>query len=142
MPFVAGKDNSVEWKPAGANSFITLNQFRRSWRESNEGTDVTSSIHGGVQAVLATILRGEGSVSFHTHTAQMPYTSSNLIRAGLNGILRISHNGLGSTQNIPVLITSVDYQNEIAGGCDHTFTVKLNQEAATVAEPAYTYPGS
>ncbi len=38
------------------------------------------------------------------------------------------------------MITSVDYQNEIAGGTDHTVTMKLNQEAATVAEPAYSYP--
>lgn len=136
MPFIAGKDNTVEWKPAGTNTFIALDYFRRAWRESNEGTDVTSSSHNGVQACIATIFRGEGSASFHLTSAQTPYNATNLIRAGLNGILRITHNAANS-QEIPVLITSVDYQNEVAGGCDYTVTFKLNAEAGN-----FTYPSA
>lgn len=132
MPFKAGYPNAITWTPTGGAA-TTLCDFRHSHSESDEGHEVTSSCHNGIQAFIASILRGEGSASFHITTAQLPWTLG--IVAQATGVLTPQY-GAQSGFTIPVFISRVNYQNETAAGTDFDITWKLSAESGTYSRPS------
>jgi hypothetical protein len=127
--FGSGKANGVSWQPTGAGAAVDLVAFRHEFSESDEGSEVTSTIHDGVQAFVDSILRGEGTASFHLNSDVYPW--DNGISAGAAGVIFAKFGPTGVEFSIPVHISRVNYQNEVAGGCDYNVTFKLNAEAGT-----------
>lgn len=132
MPFKAGYPNAITWTPTGGPT-TTLCDFRHSHSESDEGHEVTSSCHNGIQAFISSILRGEGSASFHITTATLPWSLG--IVAQATGVL-VAQYGDVSGFTIPVFISRVNYQNETAAGTDYDITWKLSAESGTYTRPS------
>jgi len=132
MPFKAGYINGIAWTPTGGSP-TTLCQFRHSHSESDEGHEVTSSCHNGIQAFVASILRGEGTASFHITTASQPWSLG--IVAQATGYFSCMYGNL-SVFTIPVFISRVNYQNEVAAGTDYDVTWKLSAESGTYSRPS------
>src|SRR4051812_43288104 len=82
-----GKDSSSVWTPSGGSS-ITLNVQDHGWKEQVDLADVTyCGVPGGVQALLPGILRGDATAKLALDGDLYPWTASNLIRAGTNGVI-------------------------------------------------------
>ena len=131
--FLPGYQNRISIKLAGQSSFTQLCNFRHNWAESDEGHEVTSSCHEGIQAFVASILRGEGDASFRIKDDQYPWTVG--IRAQAIGMFQVE---LGNRRPflIPFFMSRVAYANETAGGTDAAVNFKLNAEAGTYSRPA------
>lgn len=134
MGFKAGYANRVSWKPDGAGSYVELCNFRHGLTLSDEGHEVTSSCHEGVQAFIPSILRGEGDASFHLKTEQLPWASSIAIGPQISGLWKAEFANR-DPYIVPVYISRVAYTNETAGGTDYGVTFKLNAEAGTLSAP-------
>ena len=128
MPFEAGYQNLLFMKLTGQSSYTELCDFRHEWTESDEGHEVTSACHEGVQAFVASILRGEGTASFHIKSEQYP--SDLGIVAQATGLFQPEF-GDQRSPTIPFFISRVSHTNETAAGTDYTVTFKLNAEAGT-----------
>lgn len=134
MPFKAGRGSTITILLNGDSEPVELNQFRHNHSENDEGTEVTSVSHDGIQAFIATILRGQASASFHINSDNLPWASG--LKAQAAGEMLIQYGGT-YTFTFPFYISSVDYQNEQAGGCDYTVTFKLSGEGG---DGIYGYP--
>jgi len=132
MPFKPGYINGIAWTPTGGSP-TTLCDFRHSHSESDEGHEVTSSCHNGIQAFIASILRGEGTASFHITTASQPWSLG--IVAQATGTFSCMY-GSQSVFTIPAFISRVNYQNETAAGTDYDVTWKLSAESGTYSRPS------
>lgn len=126
MGFKAGKGSKVSITLDGQEDTVDLCNFRHNHSENDEGLDITSVCHNGTQAFISTILRGQASASFHVKSDQLPWTVG--ITAQATGDLLIEYGQGAYVFTFPFLITSVDYQNETAGGCDFSVNFKLNAE--------------
>jgi hypothetical protein len=133
MGFNAGKANKILIKLSGQAQFTELCDFRHGWNESDEGHEVTSSCHDGVQAFVASILRGEGDASFHIKDDQYPWSIG--IRAQATGMFQVQF-GNAQAFTIPFFMNRVGYVNEVAGGTDAQVSFKLNAEAGTYSRPS------
>ena len=129
MGFTAGYANRVSWQPEGSANYVELCNFRHGLTLSDEGHEVTSSCHEGVQAFIPSILRGEGDASFHINTDQYPWDVG--IAAQVSGMMQFE---FGDRQPfyVPVYISRVAYTNETAGGSDYAVSFKLNAEAGVL----------
>lgn len=133
MGFQAGKQNAILWRATGQASYTTLCDFRHEFSESDEGHEVTSSCHNGVQAFIASILRGEGTASFHLKTEQHPWALG--IVAQATGEIKQQYSNQKEFV-IPVYISRVNYVNETAAGTDYNVTFKLSAESGTFSRPS------
>lgn len=135
MSFTAGATNSVSIKDNAATSYTELCDFRHSMSISDEGHEITSSCHEGVQAFISSVLRGEGTASFHIRSTQYPWSGSINIKAQAKGLLKFE---FGDAQQFvfPYYISRVQYENETAGGSDYTASFKLNAEAGSLSYPS------
>ncbi len=129
--FRSGASNYISWQPTGGQEVILCN-FRHQWSESDEGHEVTSSCHDGVQAFIASILRGEGSAAFHIRDGDEPWNVG--IVAGASGVFRASFGNI-EIFVIPAYVGRINYENEVAGGTDYSVNFKLNAEAGTYSRP-------
>jgi hypothetical protein len=130
MGFTAGYPNRVSWKADGNANYVELCNFRHGLTFSDEGHEVTSSCHEGIQAFIPSILRGEGDASFHIKTEQYPWNVS--IDAQVIGMMQFEF-GDRVPFYVPVYISRIAYTNETAGGSDYCVTFKLNAEAGTLS---------
>lgn len=129
--YEAGKNYGCTWTPSGASS-VSLNVTEHSWMEQVDKIDVTNTGSGGLQALLAGILRGTGTVKAFFDSANPQYTSgTGLIRAGNKG--RLTHTvASGKSYGIPALITQVTTTVPVAGGVTFEFQIELDVSSDTV----------
>lgn len=132
MGFKAGYANTVSWLPDGSDEAVELCNFRHSLTLSDEGHEVTSSCHEGIQAFIASILRGEGDASFHIRTEDAPWGIS--LSAQSIGIWTAEF-GNNDPFEVPIFVSRINYTNEVAGGTDYSISWKLNAEAGTLLLP-------
>lgn len=130
MPFVPGFVCGAAATPIGRPLWV-LNVTGHSWKEIVDILDVTSTLHNGIQALIAGILRGDGTVKGFIDSTVYPWNAP--IRAGVNALMALSVGGLGSI-TIPGLIGEVGEQSAVEGKCEYNFAFKLN----VLASAAYT----
>jgi hypothetical protein len=137
--FRSGVQNRVTWSVGGTSAYVTLDQFRHRLSERDEGHEVTSAGHNGIEAFVASILRG--TVDCSCHIKDDAYASDIGIKAQVAGVLKFEF-GNRRVHTVPIFITEVTYENETAAGTDYTFRAKFNQELVNVAgsTAAYAYP--
>ena len=132
MSFKPGYPNRVSIKLWNQSVYTELCNFRHTWTESDDGHEVSSSCHNGIQAFIASVLRGEGEASFHISDDQYPWDVG--IRAQATGMLKIEF-GDREPFLVPFFITRVAYTNETAAGTDFQVSFKLNAEAGVYSVP-------
>ena len=136
MPFLTAFGNRVMIKPRGSSGYTEVAIFGHNHNESDEGHDVTSSVHQGMQALVASILRGGGTIRGHIRDADVannpayPWVTNIVIVAQGTGIIKLEYADRQAFQ-IAYFISNVEYTNETAGGTDFAATFKFNAEAAS-----------
>jgi hypothetical protein len=118
-------------------SEITLQVTDHSWREMVDSIDITHTGSGGIQALLAGIFRGDGSVTAFQDTTGSGtkfYATTVGVRAGAKGVLK-HYITSALFYTIPCMITEVTSQSPVAGGVSYSFNVSLDSESGT-----FTYP--
>lgn len=136
MAFIAAFNKGVKWTPS-AGAQASLNVTEHSWAEMIDAIDVTHSGSGGVQALLASILRGEGNVSAFSDDAQVISNAAINIIGGASGVMLFYHYAAaGNPFTVPAMIIKVNWKTPIANGCQYNFDVKLNSIAGTYARPS------
>ncbi len=132
MSFSTAFQNTIAIKLTGQSSYTELCDFRHDLTESDEGHEVTSSCHLGVQAFVASILRGEASASFHIKDDQYPWSVG--MRAQATGILAAQF-GTSQVFYFPFFLSRAQHTNETAAGTDFNATFKLSAESGTYSRP-------
>jgi hypothetical protein len=133
MPFKPGYPNGVYWKPTGGSAFTQIVSFRHDHNESDEGHDVTSSSSNGIQEVIATILRGDGTLSGHLDNDLYPWAIGLVSQA--SGQLKMEY-GDQDPFFLPVYISRLHVTNETAAGTDFDVSFKMNGLAGTYSRPS------
>jgi len=131
MPFQAGYDKWAAWKVSGAGAATLLQVTDHSWKEAVDKLDVTHTGSEGIQALLAGILRGNGTVKAKYNSDAMPHGAPT-IKAGYRGQLQLYLGG-ATPFYIPGMITEVQYQSAVAGSVEYQFTVELDHNAIAVS---------
>lgn len=137
MPFEAGYNKWAAWKFSGAGAATLLQVTDHSWKEAVDKLDVSHSGSEGIQALLAGILRGNGTVKAKYNSSAMPHGAPT-IKAGTRGQLQLYLGG-ATPFLIPGMILEVQYQSAVAGTAEYQFTVELDHNAIETMG-AYTYP--
>lgn len=134
---VAGKVLSRVWTPSGGSA-ATLAVIENSWQESVDKIDVTNSTSNGIQALLAAILRGTGSIKaiLDSDSGKAFYLAAVGIRAGGKGVFTHTMS-TGNAYPIPAMITSVNSIVGIAGAVMYDFVIDLDSLSGT-----YSYPSA
>lgn len=136
MALQAGYDKAALFKLDGAAGYTTLAITGHSWKEAIDKLDVTDSSHSGTQALLRGIFRGTGNVKAVYNNTSAPHSAAPGIKAGANGKMQFQ-TGLGNGFEVPCMITEVQYQSEVAGKVEYSFTVDLN---VLSGNGLYVYP--
>lgn len=140
--FDTGYPNGVFIQPLGAGAFTQIDIYGHNHSEQDQGHEVSSTLHNGVQAFADSLLRGEATVRGHLKRGAYPWTQA--IKARGRGYLKVQY---GNVQPfvIPYRIPRVGYTNETAAGTDFEATFTLDAETPSVdtgSPPVtqYTYP--
>lgn len=139
MGFQAGYNKGAIWRLATAGAGTTLRITDHSWAEAVDKLDVTHTGTGGLQALLAGIFRGQGTVKANYDTDRMPHATAPGIRAGLRGELQLDLGG-ADPFIIPAMITKVNYQSQVQGKVEYSFDVEFDFNAIADGAAAYSYP--
>lgn len=133
---VAGKTLPRVWTPSGGSA-ATLAVIESSWQEAVDKVDVTNSTSNGEQALLASILRGSGSIKavLDSDTGKAFYLAAIGIRAGGKGTFTHTMS-TGNAFSIPAMITSVNSVVAIAGAVMYDFTIELDSLSGTYTRPS------
>jgi hypothetical protein len=133
---VAGKTLSRVWTPSGGSA-ATLAVIENSWQEAVDKVDVTNSTSNGEQALLASILRGSGSIKavLDSDTGKAFYLAAIGIRAGGKGTFTHTMS-TGNAYSIPAMIVSVNSVVAIAGAVMYDFTIELDSLSGTYTRPS------
>lgn len=123
--FQAGFNKGATFTPAGGVAAV-LNITAWDWGEKIDKVDITHTGTGGVQALLAAILRGTGKVSAFFESAAMPFSNPPNLKPGTNGSITFSLGAPNTQWIIPVMVTELHFQNEVTGGVKYDFTVEMN----------------
>ena len=132
MSFQAGFNKGVSFQPTGLGVAVTFYVTGHSWSEMIDKIDVTHSGTGGIQALLAGILRGDGNMKANCDSGQIVSNPSNGLRAGTNGIMNFYFYdggtfGLGTNPfSVPCMVIKVNYKSEVAGKTEYDCDVSLN----------------
>ena len=131
--FVSGHANSFQWQILGQSN-QTLNVTASTWDEEINAIDVTHSGSGGVEARLANILRGRGTVNADFDLLAPPYLNPPQILSGFSGI---GYFYVSPTRNfqIPSMILKVHWENPILGKVSYSFDIGLNSLAGQYIRP-------
>lgn len=135
MPFDTAFGNGVFIKPTGAGDYTQVDVYGHSATESDEGHEVTSTLHQGLQGLVASILRGQVTIRGHLKQAAYPWSLS--IKAQGTGDIKVMF-GAQQPFFMGYFISQVAYSNENAGGTDFEATFKLNAETH-VASPSQSF---
>lgn len=138
MPFDTGYANGVFIKPTGAGAYTQVDVYGHSLSESDEGHDVTSTLHAGFQAKVLSVLRGQ--ITIRGHLKQGSYPWGYPIKAQGTGLIKVQ---FGSQQPFIMgyYISQVAYSNETAQGTDFEATFQMNAEVnPTTPSQTYQYP--
>jgi hypothetical protein len=133
--FADGTRNGVSFTPTGGAEVAIRIQ---GWDHSEEVDDVDTTHSGslGIQEVIATILRANGTVSGTYDLAnQLHKDPGGGITAGRKGVIKV-YVSLSLYFQVPVLIKSVPYKSTVPGKVDFAFTYKLSGDAGTYLRPA------
>jgi len=132
--FASGVNNGVYFTPVGGARV----QIRiQGWDHSEEVDDVdtTHSASLGIQELIATILRANGTVSGTYDLAnQLHKDAGGGITAGRKGLIEI-YVSASLFFAVPVLIKSVPYKSTVPTKVDFAFTYKLSGDAGTYVRP-------
>lgn len=140
--FVSGHNNPVQFQLLG-QAAETLNVTGSSWDEEINAIDVTHSGSGGIQALLANILRGNGTVNAdYDLLVRSPYFFPiPQIRPGVSGLFAFYVLGpVGAAGNrfftIPCMIIKVHWETQVAGKVSYSFDVRLSSIVGNYLYPA------
>lgn len=133
MGFDTSYANVLSIKPIGAGSFTQIDVYAHNLTDGDEGHEVTSTLHGGYQAFVDSIRRGEITIRGHLTSDGYPWSGSIVPRG--KGAIRAEFAG-HQPFIMYYFITRVGYSNEVAGGTDFEATFKMNAEAAKLASAA------
>lgn len=138
--FQPGYNKGTTWNPAGGvQTSIAITDW--DWGEKIDKIDITNTSTLGVQALLASILRGTGKVSAFFDSGQLPWAAPLVIKAGSNGVITFVCGSPNTPWSIPAMVTELHNRSEVAGGVKYDFTVELNCLAGVAqAFLTYTYP--
>ena len=137
MPFEAGYNKWAAWKVSGAGAASLLQVTDHTWKEAVDKLDFSHTGSEGIQALLAGLLRGTGTVKAKFNSTTMP-SGAPSIKAGNRGQLQLFLGG-ALPFYIPGMITEVQYQSAVAGAVEYQFTVELDHNAIAVSG-SYQYP--
>jgi len=136
MAFQAGYNKHTNFTPSGTAGTTPLNVTGWSSAEEVDKLDVTHTGTGGMQAVIAGILRVNGNVKANWDDAAV--ISSNPtphIRAGTKGVIGHFMTG-GQYITVPVMITKVNYQSAVEGKIEYNFDYTLDSLSGTYSLPS------
>lgn len=122
MSFQSGFNKGVTWTADNAPS-VGWNVTGHDWEEAIDALDVTHTGTGGIQALLAGILRGDGNVKANFDNAVVPSTF--FMRAGFNGVMAFFVGGV-TPFFVPSMIVKVHYQTVVEGKVEWSAMVRLN----------------
>lgn len=131
MPLQAGYDKAVFFKPDGGAE-QTLDVVDHSWKEMVDAIDVTHTGTNGLQALLAGILRGDGTIKAVLNTSQNPAGPDVALRAGATGMIEFDY-GFDVPFTVPCLVVDLLHQSQVAGRVEWTCSVKLSKLSGTGA---------
>lgn len=132
MGFRAGYNSPVTFRPDGQNETATLNVTGHSWSEMVDKLVADHSGTGGLQALLAGVLRGDGNVKANMDAAAYPWASPlPFIRAGVNGVISFYY---GAFYAVPCMVIKINKQSEVNGLIVFDFDVSLNCLAGSGAD--------
>lgn len=137
MAFLVGYDKKASWLILGGAGPVALNITEHSWSAMVDKLDVTHTGTGGVQAVLAGILRGDGNVKANSDDAVIISNIANVgIVPGASGTLYLYHYAAASNPFvIPGTILRVNYKSVVNGVANYDFDVCLNRLLGVYTPP-------
>lgn len=133
MPLQAGFDKYVAFKPNGAGAAVIIHVHKHNYSDKIDRQDVTHSGTNGRQALLATVLRGDGGCEMTLDSSTLPAGTTYNLVPGTNGIFRFLV-APSKFFDVPVMVTEVNYVSEVAGKVTWNTKVELNELAAASPE--------
>ncbi len=131
MPFKAGFNISFGFQLDGLGATSIVSIYDSSWKEAVDKLDVCSSATLGLQALLAGILRGDGSFKGYIDTLFLPWGAPiPFLVSGATGML-LAGFGTFSPFSVPCLITDVTSAGAVNGVMNWTVNCGLNILAGT-----------
>lgn len=130
----AGKNTKVMFLVSGGSN-TALQVTDHSWAEMIDAIDITHTGSGGVQALLAGILRGDGNVKANFDSAAKYYSTAPGVNAGASGVFQLFMNGT-LYYSVPAMIKKVNTAKPVAGAVSYDFDISMNSEAGAYAKPA------
>src|ERR1041384_805735 len=134
MAFRQGYDLGATFKLDGAGTATTLNITAWSWAEEVMKLVTTHTGSAGIQAVLAGILDGEGSVEANVDIAALPNAAAPGIIAGAKGTITFN-TGTSVVYSIHVMVTQVPWKSSVNGLLQYSFNVTLDSTTGTYVRP-------
>lgn len=128
-----GKSCPASWTPTGGTEDV-LAVTSHDWQESIEKAMANDTSAGGIQQIIAGFLGGTARVRGFIDLANKYYSSTSLIRAGQNGVLK-HYVSSSLFFSIPVMITQVNSVVPAGNLVEYDVTMELNGLAGS-----YTFP--
>lgn len=131
MPtFVAGYNKGVTFQLSGAGGATTLLVKSWSWDEAVEKLDVTHTGTTGIQAVIAGILRGDGTVEANVDITALPNATPPTIIPGSKGTITFNV-GSSTPHSCPVMVAKVHWASAVDGVVNYSFDTTLDYLTGT-----------
>jgi hypothetical protein len=131
-----GYNKTVTFFVSGGSA-ATLKITKHSWKESVDKLDVTDTGHAGVQALIAGILRGDGTVEGNVRPTELINDTAPGVIVGAKGVITFNF-GAATNWSCPVLITDVNWQSTVQGFPTWNFNVSLDSDSGTYTRGAET----
>ena len=135
MAFVAGKGNYVTFTPTGQGAAATIYCREHSWKDAIDKVDVTDARHGGVEALLLTIIRGQGNFTFFWNTTDGNPTAAAVgMVAGTGGVVKFLFNSTTNFYQAPASVLEVLWKSSVPGGVEVNANLNLNRDVGAYTQ--------
>jgi hypothetical protein len=133
--FIPGYDKAASVLKDGQVVATTLNITSWTWEERVKELITTHSGTVGVEAMIAGILSGEGTIEANLQSDAIFHTGTNAVRAGMKGAIGLAA-GLSSPFAIHCMVTRVNWKSVVDGLVSYNFNVKLDATSGSYTSAA------
>jgi hypothetical protein len=132
---VSGHANPIQFQAVGQGQVATLNITGHTWDEEVLRHIITHTGSGGIQARLAGVLDGKGTVQADYDGGLPPYLNPPLIVAGVSGLMLFYVTPQKAFQ-VPMIIAKVHYESAVQGKVSWSMDVEMNSQAGVYLRPS------
>jgi hypothetical protein len=134
VTYVAGKNLVHTFTPTDGTAY-TMGAVDVSGEDGGDKLDVTTTLAGGYQALLAGINRWTYTYKILLDASSNPFDATRLLRFGTKGVV-VSENYVGAPDTVPCMITKVGRVKACAGRVEVDITFESD---ALTGAPTYGF---